>query len=263
MAKIKNTKIQILRALAIIAVVMIHTCQNGMMQVYTRPFINFAVATFLFLSGYLTDISNINVKEFYKKRIIRVLIPYTIWTILYTTVASISSGISLKRYIYNFITAESAPTMYYIFVYIQFVLLTPLLAKLLKKKYWYLGFVVAPVSLLINYYLLFTGITPHRYFSIIWGVCSLGWFTFYYLGLYLKNNDRKFKPLLPVYILTIAIQMIESYCWYRLGSTNCGTQLKLSALLTSSIFILLAYEYIKNSKYKLLFFFCFDILNMI
>lgn len=140
--------------------------------------------------------------------------------------------------------------MYYIFVYIQFVLLTPLLAKLLKKKYWYLGFVVAPISLLIKYYLLFTGITPHRYFSIIWGVCSLGWFTFYYLGLYLKNNDRKFKPLLPVYILTIAIQMIESYCWYRLGSTNCGTQLKLSALLTSSIFILLAYEYIKNSKYK-------------
>lgn len=100
----------------------------------------------MFLSGYLIDISNINIKEFYKKRIIRVLIPYTIWTILYTTVGSISSGISLKRYIYNFITAESTPTMYYIFVYIQFVLLTPLLAKLLKKKYWYLGFVVAPIS---------------------------------------------------------------------------------------------------------------------
>ena len=68
MSKIKNPKIQIIRALAIIAVVMIHTCQNGIMQVYTRPFINFAVATFLFLSGYLTDISNIDIKEFYKKR---------------------------------------------------------------------------------------------------------------------------------------------------------------------------------------------------
>ena len=51
--KNKNTKIQILRAIAIIAVVMIHTCPDGIMQVYASPFINFSVATFLFLSGYM------------------------------------------------------------------------------------------------------------------------------------------------------------------------------------------------------------------
>ncbi|MBE6415576.1 MAG: acyltransferase [Akkermansiaceae bacterium] len=50
----KDANIQLLRALAIIAVVFIHTCPHGMEQVIFRPFINFAVPLFLFLSGYLT-----------------------------------------------------------------------------------------------------------------------------------------------------------------------------------------------------------------
>ena len=48
----KNTKIQVLRAMAIVSVVIIHTCGS----VYIRPFVNFCVALFIFLSGYLTKI---------------------------------------------------------------------------------------------------------------------------------------------------------------------------------------------------------------
>ena len=79
-----NNMVQVFRALAIVAVVMIHTTPLGNWQVFCRPFINFSVATFLFLSGYLTKISNDNWCAFYKKRIIRVIIPYVIWTVLYT-----------------------------------------------------------------------------------------------------------------------------------------------------------------------------------
>lgn len=50
---IKNTKIQALRAIAIIAVVIIHTWGS----IYIRPLVNFCVALFIFLSGYLTKIS--------------------------------------------------------------------------------------------------------------------------------------------------------------------------------------------------------------
>lgn len=253
MKKDKNPKIQILRAFAIIAVVMIHTLPNGMIQVWARPFINFAVAAFLFLSGYLTDVSKINIKDFYKKRIIRVIIPYTIWSILYTTVDFLYSGINFKKYIINFFTA-GGPALYYIFVYIQFVLLTPLLKKLLKKKYWFVGFAVAPISLLIVYYWLFTGTTPNTFISTIWGISCLGWFTFYYLGLYLKNTPKpkkyNSKIIIPIYLVTIIIQIIEGYFWYKIGNVNFGTQLKLSSLLTSSMFILIAYTYINNTAYK-------------
>ena len=113
----KEPKVQMLRAVAIVAVVMIHTCPTGEMQIYIRPFINFGVATFLFLSGYLTDVSRIKTRYFYKKRISRVLIPYMIWSFLYTTVGFFGDGgVDVKKYFINVFTTGGAVTLYYIFV---------------------------------------------------------------------------------------------------------------------------------------------------
>ena len=44
----KNQKIQVVRGIAVIAVVLIHTCPLGMYQVIARQLINFCVSTFLF-----------------------------------------------------------------------------------------------------------------------------------------------------------------------------------------------------------------------
>lgn len=64
----KDKKIQILRGIAIIAVVAIHTVR-GDISIIIRPFINFAVAMFIFLSGYLTKIEdkNLTIGIFNKK----------------------------------------------------------------------------------------------------------------------------------------------------------------------------------------------------
>lgn len=45
-----NSKIQILRAVAIIAVVLIHTMPGKILAIIIRPFTNFAVALFLCLA---------------------------------------------------------------------------------------------------------------------------------------------------------------------------------------------------------------------
>ena len=50
----KSYKIQILSGVAIIAVVFIHNTPSGIIQVWIRPFLNFSVACFLFLSGVLS-----------------------------------------------------------------------------------------------------------------------------------------------------------------------------------------------------------------
>lgn len=164
------------------------------------------------------------------------------------------NGIDLKRYLVNYFTAGGAATMYYIFVYIQFVLLTPYLGKLLKKKCWYLGFMITPIFLIIKYYCLMNGIVSNNYISKIWSVCCLSWLTFYYLGLYLKNsyNNKKFsyKVIVPLYLLSIIVQIVEGYYWFNFGDVNCGTQLKISSLFTSTMFILFAYNYINNANYK-------------
>lgn len=49
-----------------------------------RCFVNFAVALFIFLSGYLTRIINTDIMIFYKKSLLRVIIPYCICSVLYT-----------------------------------------------------------------------------------------------------------------------------------------------------------------------------------
>lgn len=84
------------RAIAIIAVVMIHTTPAGQWQVFCKPFINFAVAAFIFLSGYLTKTDNDNWLKFYVRRITRVLVPYIIWTVIYSIPDIRSSGPSVS-----------------------------------------------------------------------------------------------------------------------------------------------------------------------
>ena len=209
------------RAIAIIAVVMIHTTPAGQWQVFCKPIINFAVATFIFLSGYLTKTDNDNWLKFYVRRITRVLVPYIIWTVIYSIPDIQSSGPSAL--VKNLLCANATTTLYYIFVYIQFVLLTPLLGKLAKSPYRHLGWLIAPLSVILFKYIpVFGNIQLGKHIELFWNDACLGWFTFYYLGLILGNRiiDRQFNIRNPA---------------------GCGSQLKLSSILSSSIFMLITY----------------------
>ena len=227
------------------AVLLIHTCYGGMWQVLCRPFINFAVAMFLFLSGYLTNIKNDNWFALYKKRITRVIIPYIIWTGLY-----LLPHITPKRFLLNLFTAGSAATLYYILVYVQLVVLTPLLGRMANSKWQWVGWIVSPISvILFKYYWLLSGNTINHYVGLIWGISCLGWFTFYYLGLLLGNNllhhiRFDIRTIFLLYILSILLQMAEGYGWLLLGVVNCGSQTKLTSFLTSSLFLILSYCYL-------------------
>lgn len=248
--KQKNKEIQVLRAIAIIAVVLIHTAPTeGLYQVFIRPFINFSVPLFLFLSGYLTKSENDNWPSFYKKRITRIVIPYIIWTVIYCLVKR-GSIISAPRAI---LTAGAAVPFYYIFVYVQLVLLTPLIGALAKSKYRSIGWLVAPVSMLIfKYPPIFTGIEFSPSIDKIWSLCFLSHFTFYYLGMVLGNHiieiNYSYKKLLASFSLSILLQMAEGFLWYQRHVPNLGTQCKITALLTSSIFLLILSQLLRDKK---------------
>ena len=143
----KDNSIQILRGLAIIAVVIIHSCPGGLYGVFLRPFVNYAAAMFLFLSGYLTKKEINNKKSFIFKRLKKVIIPYCIWSVIYM----IPEG--FENFIIKFITGRCSVVFYYIFVYIQFVILTPLITKLIKSKYKMLGWFITPLCTVIFRYI--------------------------------------------------------------------------------------------------------------
>ena len=229
---------------------MIHTTPAGEMQVICKPFINFAVATFVFLSGYLTKADNDNWLAFYRRRITRVLVPYFIWTVIYSIQDIQSEGLSVL--VKNLLCANATTTLYYIFVYIQFVLLTPLLGKLAKSRFRHLGWIIAPLSVVLFKYIpAFGDIHLGKHVELLWSDACLGWFTFYYLGLILGNKilSPKFnlRNLVFLYCMSLLLQMGEGYLWFTVDPAGCGSQLKLTSILSSSIFMLIIYSVLSSN----------------
>lgn len=243
----KNQKIQVCRAIAIMAVIATHiTIQNPLLGVGIRSFVNFAVGLFIFLSGILTDI-NAPWKKLYAKRLSRVLIPYIVWT-------AISVWYHQTSFLYNLVTGSY---FYYVFVYAELVLLTPLIQKLIKSEFWRFGFIITPLAIFIEYIFCFM----KNDIPFPWYLENpFVWFQFYYLGMCLKCGKLqihgKKRHYILVYTLSIGVQLFESYLWYMFGNlTMASTQIKFSAVLTTTIFCIIAYLWIKegdSSKFGIL-----------
>lgn len=248
----QQTHIQLLRGLAIIAVVFIHNTPVGLSQVFVRPFLNFAVGLFLFLSGLLSHAENWNPW----KRIKKVIVPYVIWSFIYCCFKNYNNLSALPMiFVRDLFTAKSAAIMYYIFVYCQFTLLIPLIDKLAKSKYKYLGFIIAPLEIILlrtipqmtNWYS-----TSGYAMEIIKLVSCLGWFTYFYLGYLIGNQyvsiKSSTKTWVGLLVLSILLQFAEGYWQYSKGIVNCGTQLKISTIFSGVCYAMLAYRFIHSEK---------------
>lgn len=139
--------------------------------------------------------------------------------------------------------------MYYVFVYCEFTLLIPIIDKLARSKYKWLGFVISPLEIITMRLIpLMTGYEVNWYVGPIMRVSCLGWFTYYYLGYMLGNGLLKIKlPTSRIFIMwvgALGLQIAEGLWYFSMGEQNCGTQLKLSAVLTGVLFVLLGYIYI-------------------
>jgi len=245
-----SNNIQILRGLAIIAVVFIHNTPGGLMQVCCRPFLNFAVGLFLFLSGMLSKASNWKPQ----KRILKVLIPYILWTIIYVILYNLRTPTIIPiTFLKELLTGRAAGIMYYVFVYCEFTLLIPLIDKLAKSKYRYWGFVITPIEIVFMRMIpWFTNYEVDEGISIIMHISCLGWFTYYYLGYLVGNNYMNIKyktnSLLLLWLCAMIIQIVEGYILFKIGETDCGTQLKLSSILTGVPVMFMAYKFINFEK---------------
>lgn len=240
-----NKKVQVIRGLAIIAVILIHTNIDGIAGVITRPFMNFAVATFIFLSGYLTKLDIPDIKSFYKKRLQKVAVPYIIWSIIYTIASS-----NYNNFFVNFITGRCCAIFYYIFVYSFFVFLTPIISKMIQSKFSWVGCTITPISIFITRYILaFAGIPlPGGALSFLF----TNWFVFYYFGMYIGNKKIRIKMsnLKSIILLMVSIlaSIAEGLWWYYYGNYDMATtQLRFTSLLTSLCSIVVMCKYIESS----------------
>lgn len=246
-----NGHIQIIRAMAAMAVVAIHSNAEGILGVLDRPFLNFSVAMFTFLSGYLTRITIKNLSSFYKKRILKVLIPYIVWTLVYC----IAYG-KVDQFLKCLVTGSAAAQLYYILVYIQLVILTPFIGALIQSRYSIVGWFVTPVYILFTRY-----VGTFAKMSIPVGTICLAWFIYYYLGMQLGNGRIKicikWNVLWTLYTTSIALSICEGMVWFFCFDNfdMATTQLRMTSIITSLVSCFIAYKFIKNehstSKNKL------------
>ncbi len=249
-----NQRVQLIRALAILAVVAIHTPAPEPYVVFIRPFLNFAVAMFLFLSALLTaekaqQLPTLNYRTLVTGRLKRLLPPYAIWVVLSSLPSilqnpSCTLGSALGNMFYQ---AWGVP-YYFFLVYMQLILLHPLMARLAASRYRLAGFAITPLALCCLYAARMANIPlPGLSYAIPFPV----WFGYYYLGIILgqQKNARspRLAPCMALWCASIILQAAEAWIWYAEGVFGTSTsQLKLTSFLSSTAACLLAYAFIRR-----------------
>ena len=235
----KNNKIQVIRAILALFVILIHTLpDNEELRIILRPVLNISVAGFIFLSGFLTKL-DIKTKEFCKKRILTVLVPYLIFSMLYTipSMMQLAPLSALKLAFKNLITSEGKYHLYYLVVYVQLVLITPLLAKIVKRKNKILDatiLLIQPLFIVCMY----LGIINDNILKIApWYVIVFpAWLSYYYLGLVVGNRAKSVRAsgvlLLAIFMLSSILQIAEGFIWKEGGAISdiYYSQLHITAL---------------------------------
>lgn len=242
-----NQKIQALRGASICAVVVIHTCAVGWGGVTTRPFVNFAVGMFVFLSGILTKKrTDGRYTDLIVRRLRKCLVPYVLWSFL----CAVING-SVKTFVPDIFFSRCNGIYYFILVYAQMVILTPIAFKLLDSSVSWIGWLITPITIfLIRYVCVIKNISVGFPFQ---GELFAFWFLFYYLGLVLRNRyytikiDRNIWT--RIYGLSLLIQLLEGWIWYKAGNYDMATtQLKLSSILSTTVACIGAFQYFENRK---------------
>ncbi len=140
--------------LSIISIILFHffyrVIDNGsagamlsVAKVYDNIVSSVGVEIFVFLSGvglYFSMRKNSNVKQFYAKRMTRVLIPYAVWGGLYWICADIlakNEGITSFLYDFSFLSfwLDGERVIWYIGFIIAMYLIFPLIFKLVESKH--------------------------------------------------------------------------------------------------------------------------------
>src|SRR5690625_4049970 len=144
--KKSNYNIDIIKGLAIIAVILIHSLTDEMLLAILSPFYIWqAVPVFMLLAGYNTAQSfqrrgYVSLDQFYNiaflsKKVERLIYPFLfIWIIQVIIQFSMMDGLDFKTLVISLFTGGWGPGSYFIPVIIQATLILPLLYMVVKKN---------------------------------------------------------------------------------------------------------------------------------
>lgn len=140
------------------------------------------IGVFFFISGYMLSGKKERAFDYYKKRGNRIVVPYLIWSGIYTIVNLLvyKQDVSFV----SFLLGTNGIQLYFFVVSIQFMILTPLLTTIKNKKI--MLYICMAITLLNNiwqltYWMKHKCMVPNE---MILCTCFIG---YYYLGYYFKT----------------------------------------------------------------------------
>lgn len=214
-------QLDIFRAISIFAVVAIHATSRTLAETLNTPlfhpflFINkfsqFAVPSFVFLSGFVLFYNYIDrpltgrtLGKFYSRRLIYILVPYAIFTLLYFVLRLYAGNqwslppqemaAKIAKYA---LTGTAYTHLYYVIIIIQFYVLFPLLLWALQKSRrlaaWapLIGLALQWGFVVLNKYMV-----NHGYWHVSKGSLAITYFSYFLLGAAIAVFYSSLKPWL-------------------------------------------------------------------
>lgn len=228
--KKRDESFDALRGVAIIAVVAIHASgsifnsgnvsfdnMNLNMSILYRQALNFAVPSFLFISGYW--ISNKTVdslegyKQFLKQRLKHVVIPYIFWSLVILSIGAVITQIfDIQKILLKLLTGSATGPYYFIILIVQFYILTPLFQHINKNPYGFISILFLNVLSLSFSYISRIYLGPFFSSLSVYAMPFYTWIVFYELGMLYRNFDKYTisKSVAILIVLSIVFTLIIS-----------------------------------------------------
>ena len=170
-----------------------------------------------------------------RRRAVKVLVPYLVWSAISLVVFGPRS---VPGAIKAFVSGGASAQLYYLLVYIQLVVLTPLVYRMLHRHRVAL-YAVTPLCLALRGLCAFVGIALPQV-QVLFPM----WLIFYVIGLdwtRWRGGAAAHRRLLPWLCLALyLVQAVAGLAWNAFGDYNMATtQLKLSSMALSICAILL------------------------
>ncbi len=269
MAEKRNEYFDILRGLAIIGVIAIHSSGTGLkfeessanfhFTVLWRNLLNFSVPMFIAISGYfLADKLVANSKDYFtfiKKQVPRVYIPMLFWSLFWFGLAVLVHNKSILHELAKVLTFQSSGPYYFIALIIQYYLLLPILHRFANKIGLGIA-IIASISMtgLIFYFRYYTDINLPL---IIYAGNFVTSVMFFVLGLYLGStvHNKISNSLLMAFIFTFyALSCFESYALIAMfdQAGNAVTAAKASSFMYSFALIVFLFKNQRLIRSKIL-----------
>lgn len=187
-----------MKGLAIIGVLFIHTpfMIDGPFGIASRQLVTFAVAIFFFLSGYFIKDGQFNIKG-----ILRILIPYTIWSILWFAETTLkgTQPVTTWKIINSIFFGGAFFPLYFLIVLVELKAISPWIVSHIKRltqarsycfyRDWAL--LITPATLCVLYVIQYVT----RQQPLVYAQIFPTWFLFYYVGALMKFGHIKVNPV--------------------------------------------------------------------